>query len=31
MVTLITEPPQINAYRIDASGGVTPEPLTLLD
>ena len=31
MVTLATDPPQINAYRIDPDGSVTSEPLTLLD
>jgi proteasome lid subunit RPN8/RPN11 len=31
MVTLATDPPQINAYRIDPAGNVTHEALTLLD
>ena len=31
MVTLATDPPEINAYRIDQDEGVTPEPVTLLD
>jgi hypothetical protein len=31
MVTLATDPPEINAYRIDSAGNVTREPLTLLD
>ena len=31
MVTLSTEPPEVNAYRIGADGSVRQEPLTLLD
>jgi proteasome lid subunit RPN8/RPN11 len=31
MVTLSTEPPEVNAYRIAADGTVRREPLTLLD
>jgi len=31
MVTLTTDPPEVNAYRIDPRGDVTREDLTLLD
>ena len=31
MVTLMSEPPQLNAYRIGPDGTVRSEPITLLD
>ncbi|HEU5316594.1 MAG TPA: M67 family metallopeptidase [Chloroflexota bacterium] len=31
MVSLATDPPDVRAYRIDARGQVTEEPVTLLD